>query len=98
MAELYLTISEKEYDSINQGKQTEIYRDICPYWLKWFVYVPTEGEYFTKSYDYVSLKMIDSNRHMRFKIKKIVIAKGKQEWGAEKGKLYFVVRLEKRIG
>lgn len=34
---------------------------------------------------------------MLFYVKELVIDKGKPEWGAEPDKLYFVIRLGKRI-
>ena len=34
---------------------------------------------------------------MTFAIKEIAIAEGKEEWGAEKDKLYFVIHLGKRL-
>lgn len=38
----------------------------------------------------------DMTRRIAFKIEDIEISEGKEEWGAEPGKMYFVIKLKRR--
>jgi len=57
------------------------------------------GTYGTRGYTHVHFtlgypKKDDASRHMVRRIKEIVVAEGRPEWGAEVGKEYFVIKLE----
>lgn len=95
---LHLTLKAKWYDMINCGIKTEEYREIKDYWFKRLVWNPWEGEYYSKKYDRVVFHFGYTNRTMMFEITSITFDTGKVEWGAEKGKLYFVIKLGRRLG
>ena len=56
------------------------------------------GNYGTRGYTYVTFHLgYAKNRpSMTFAIKEIVIDGGREEWGAEKGRAYFVIKLGER--
>lgn len=58
-----------------------------------------EGIFEYKDFEFVQFQLgyhKDAPR-MTFKIESISIGKGREEWGAESDKLYFVIKLGKRI-
>lgn len=109
MKTLNLILKKKWYDLIKQGIKLEEYRDIKPYYSKKFLYgcVYCEGEECTnkcidfaiipEKYNIVKLRLGYTDKYMLYYIDKITIGKGKEAWGAEPDKLYFVIRLGKRI-
>ena len=52
---------------------------------------------FLRDYTFVCFHLAHTNTTMSFKINDIVIGKGRKEWGAEKGKEYFVISLGERV-
>ena len=68
---------------IASGEKKEEYRDFKPYYHK-RLYHP---------YEYVKLYLGYTKRHMLFRCIKIDVGFGKEEWGAEKDKLYYAMRL-----
>lgn len=87
---LYLTLKKQWFDLINSGVKTEEYRDIKPYW---------EKRLENKTYDIVEFRngyQKDAPK-MSFIINEIVKENGHTQWGAVKGKTYYVIRLGNRI-
>jgi len=88
---LKLTLKKKWFDMISSGEKKEEYREIKPYWIKrlkfdiWnvrpFLYVEFRNGY-----------MKDSPR-IKVELKKIMIGKGREEWGAEQNKEYYILHL-----
>lgn len=88
--ELHLILKKKWYNMIESGEKKEEYREIKPYWEK-RLRKPNLSDFI--NYDTVTFHLGYTNRTMSFKIKGIVIAEGKSEWGAEPGKEYFIIRI-----
>lgn len=86
---LHLVLKAQWYNLIEQGEKKEEYRDITPYYDKRLR--NADGSF--KHYDAVCFHYGYSSKTMTFEIKDIVIGEGKPEWGAEKGKKYFVIKL-----
>lgn len=98
---------------IKSGEKTEEYREMSQYWKirltdieanknKINTLIMTgqpvpkkefKSVHFTLGYP----KRDDKERNMEFEFKGIEIGKGKEEWGAEKDKFYFVIKLGNRI-
>lgn len=87
---LYLTLKKKWFDMIDSGVKTEEYREIKPFWMNRLNGKRYEIVEFRNGYQKDSPKM-------RFKIEVITISDGKEEWGAEKDTLYYVIKLGERI-
>ncbi|MHA1342381.1 MAG: ASCH domain-containing protein [Promethearchaeota archaeon] len=105
---LHLNLKKKWFDMIAYGEKKEEYREIKEYWNKRLVNkIITEydlddqeilyEEYVFENYTHI----IFSNGYRKYrpqikiKLKKILIETGKEKWGAEKGKEYFVLKLGK---
>ena len=54
-------------------------------------------QYGVRNYTHVRFRYGYTRKTMTFEIKDIVIGEGKPEWGAEKGKEYFVIKLGRLI-
>lgn len=54
-------------------------------------------DYCAFPFDAVTFHLGYSNTTMTFEIEKISIGKGREEWGADPDKLYFVIKLSKRL-
>lgn len=87
MKVLHLVLKRKWYDMIASGEKIEEYRDIKPYWSKRLF----------KGFTHVRFNLGYTNRTMLFAIKEIIEDTGKEEWGAEKGKTYYVIKLGKEV-
>lgn len=85
---LYLTLKKKWFDLIKSGEKTEEYREIKPYWEKRFEGISSGKLHFKNGYS-------KKAPHFIIELKGIEIREGKEEWGAEKGKKYFVLKLGK---
>lgn len=83
---LHLTLKKKWFDLIQSGEKTEEYREIKPYWEKRFEGVISGKINFKNGYSKNAACFI-------VELKRIEIREGKEEWGAEKGKKYFVLKL-----
>ena len=99
MKELKLVLKKKWYDLIDSGEKKEEYRDLTIFWEKrlWehFVDYPTGP----KEFDAVTfyLGYAKDRPSMSFEWKGTEIRTGKEEWGAEPGTEYFVIKLGDRI-
>lgn len=83
---LYLTLKKKWFDLILSGEKTEEYIEIKPYWQKRLT---------SKSYDIVVFRNGYAADAPQFSIelKSITQGVGKIEWGAEKDKMCFILKL-----
>ena len=77
---LHLTLKKKWFDLIQSGEKTEEYRE------KRFEGVISGKINFKNGYSKNAACFI-------VELKRIEIREGKEEWGAEKGKKYFVLKL-----
>ena len=86
MKYLYLTLKKNWFDLILSGEKKEEYREIKPYWEKRLIW---------KKYDRIIFRNGYATNAPQFtiKLKSITQGTGKSEWGAEKGKRYFVLSL-----
>lgn len=100
---LDLVLKKQWYDMIESGEKTEEYRELKAYWWhRMSRIIETEDHYTHREmirYDRVTFHLgYAKNRpSMTFAIKEICIRPGRPEWGAEKGKAYFVIRLGDRL-
>jgi hypothetical protein len=87
---LYLTLKKRWFNMIVHGGKREEYREIKEYWEKRLMkdgkIRQFEEVVFRNGYGKDSPKAT-------FDLNHIWIGKGKEEWGAEKDKEYFVIRL-----
>lgn len=83
---LYLTLKKRWFDLILSGEKTEEYREIKPYWQKRLT---------DKSYDRVVFRNGYAANAPQFAIelKSITQGVGRIEWGAEKDKICFILKL-----
>lgn len=93
MKTLSLVLKKKWYDMIASGEKTEEYREIKPYWVK------RMQNCRDRHYDAVTFHLgyAKDRPTMTFVLDKITIGRGRAEWGAEEGNLYFVIHLGKRL-
>ena len=80
---LHLILKKRWYDMIASGEKTEEYREIKPYW----------SNRLFKGYTHVCFHLGYTAKTMLFPIIGIEEGTGKEEWGAEKGKTYYVIKL-----
>lgn len=87
---LHLVLKKRWFLALDRGKKKEEYREIKDYW---------EKRLDNKKYDIVIfyLGYRKDRPRMCFHIKSIKKGYGKEEWGAEFGKYYYIIRLGKRI-
>lgn len=97
METLKLVLKKKWYDLIEKGIKREEYREIKDYYTQRLFF--TGFSVCVRKYDYVTFYLgYQKNRpSMTFRIKLIGIGEGKPEWGAEKGKLYYIIVLDTRV-
>ncbi len=100
---LTLSLKRKWFNMIKSGVKLEEYREITDYWKKRLYKEFWDGPIcicdfkkfdklvFTLGYP----KAGDASRRLEFNAPKIRIGEGRPEWGAEPGKLYFVITWEK---
>lgn len=92
---LTLPIKKKWFDMILSGEKKEEYREIKPYYHRRFTYLDEDlSEVFIKGAMYVIFR--NGYRKDSPKIKCLVnidIGLGKEEWGAEPNKLYYVLKI-----
>lgn len=84
---LHLVLKKRWYDMIASGEKTEEYREIKPYW----------SNRLFKGYTHVCFHLGYTANTMLFPIIGIAGDTGKEEWGAEKGKTYYVIKLGKEV-
>ena len=101
---LYLSLKKQWFEMIVRGYKKEEYREINEYWTKRLV--ETKGnllEGFTyKHFDFVEFTLgypsaNDEKARARFELKSIEKKIGKEEWGAESGKVYYVITIGDRV-
>lgn len=109
MKTLTLSLKKQWFDMIKSGEKKEEYREICDYWGVRFAgrdvwanefCIKDVGEIELKRFDRIVFtlgypKADDTKRRLSFKNPKIRIGTGRPEWGAEPGKLYFVISWDK---
>jgi len=94
MKELHLNVKRKWFDMILSGEKTEEYREIKNYWVNRLgIYVginkikmPFDSIIFSNGY-------AKNRDQFKIELKSIRMAEGKEEWGAEEKKEYFVLEL-----
>lgn len=95
---LVLPIKKKWFDMIASGEKKEEYREIKPYYGNRFrKYMPRHTE-FKNEYIAAEFFVIFRNGYNynspSVKCRCVVdIGKGKEEWGAEQGRTYFVLKI-----
>lgn len=104
---LHLTLKKKWFDMTASGEKPEEYREIKPYWVSRIcdnyeeVYIGGDlmDSHIVKSFTFK--KFIHCHLRLGYsadapqllrEVKEIVIDTGNPAWGAEPGKLYFVIR------
>lgn len=92
---LTLPIEKKWFDMIRSGKKTEEYREITPYYIARFQTIGLLDGF----------TVTDICAHVRFRngyhkkapmieaLVKLHIGEGKQEWGAEPNKTYYILKI-----
>lgn len=98
---LHLNLKKRWFDMIASGEKQEEYREIKPYWQKFFVYglIKIGGICHSPKNVIICFSHgYNKNRpQMRFKCRGLVIRTGRPAWGAEPGKEYFVIQIGDRI-
>lgn len=96
---LHLNLKRKWFDMILSGEKKEEYREIKDYWQKRLLVVDHSGPKF-RHYDAINFKNGYKKNAPEFTVKlnKIGLCTGNVEWGAEVGKVYFVLSLGELIG
>lgn len=85
---LFLPLKAKWYDMIESGIKTEEYREFKEYWFKRLA---------NKKYKYVRFSYGYTRRTMTFEIEDLGLDIGRPEWGATLGKVYFIIKLGRRL-
>lgn len=91
MRVLHLTLKKKWFDMIASGEKKEEYREVKEYWEKRLMH-----RFFDPVYTHVQFRNGYAKNSPTILLEidgNINISKGKQEWGAEEGKQYFVIKL-----
>jgi hypothetical protein len=107
---LYLTLKAHWYDMIEAGIKTEEYREIKKFWVKrlceenkgslggLFMDAHKVIAYTAKDFTHVHFArgghFGNKIPQMTLELKGIEVGTGKQEWGAEPNKDYFVIKLK----
>lgn len=108
MKTLTLPLKKQWFDMIKSGIKKEEYREIRDYWGVRFAGRDVwANEFCIKDVSEIALKHFDclvftlgypkagdKERRLVFKKPKIRIGTGRTEWGAEPGKMYFVISWE----
>lgn len=93
-----LPIKKKWFDMILSGEKKEEYREIKPYWTsrfdKIFFFAPWDG-YPTDDDEHEIMFRNGYGKNAPSFIARCTldVSKGKEEWGAEPGKEYYVLRI-----
>lgn len=99
MKTLTLPLKKKWFEMIQRGEKLEEYREMSFYWLnRLYKENPPNGPeikdfdklVFTLGYP----KANDTRRRLEFKNPDVHVGTGHPEWGAEPGKIYFVITWE----
>lgn len=103
MKTLTLSLKKEWFEMIQRGEKLEEYREFTEYWIKRLLDHSVEYDHYLyrfKNFDKLVFtlgypKADDTSRRMEFNNPKIRIGEGRPEWGAEPGKMYFVITWEK---
>jgi hypothetical protein len=91
---LRLTLKKKWFDMIASGEKKEEYREIKPYWINRLQHW---GNAFDECREYNFVEFRNGYRKdspvVTLVCEGISISIGKEEWGAESGKEYYVIKL-----
>lgn len=93
---LTLPLKRKWFEIIRSGEKREEYREMSPYWKSRFGHVcygvgrSYDRLVFTLGYP----KKDDTERRLEFANPQVSIGFGLPEWGAEPGRLYFIITWE----
>lgn len=95
MNTLHLNLKKKWFDMIRSGEKKEEYREVTSYWETRLVNFIFDQLFEWKDFDSITFSNGYSKDRRQFEIELcgIYIREGKTEWGAEKGKEYFVLEL-----
>lgn len=109
MKTLHLPLKKEWYDMIERGVKTEEYREIKPYWinrlLKWgdiwgsvedIIRLGSIGMLIFKDYRKVKFSYGYTKRTMTFRIKYIMVGKGRKVWGAPDEDV-FIINIGERL-
>ena len=65
--------------------------------IDWLCFGLTHNDIAFRSYENVCFHLGYTNTTMTFRIRGFILSMGKEEWGAEPNKYYFVIKLGERI-
>ena len=95
---LDLSLTYQWYDEIEAGRKKEEYRELSDYYRSRLTFPQWRGTDIFRHYDYVLFhRGRFSPTTMLVKCDGIRIGYGREDWGAEQGKQYFVIQLGDRI-
>lgn len=93
---LHLTLKKKWFDMILSGEKKEEYRDIKPFWNKMISHhIKIKGKYYHPTDVVICFSHVYTANRNQFMIecKGLAVREGKESWGAEPGKQYYVLIL-----
>ena len=100
---LHLNLKRKWFDMIKSGEKKEEYREIKPFWNRIFKpshHVKIKGTWYPCSMVKVTFSNGYSKDRDQFQAKIAGIrfnSKGREEWGADKNKNYYVLEINRII-
>ena len=102
---LHLNLKKRWFDMIASGEKQEEYREIKPYWQKFFecflcyTRIKIGGRCHSPSNVIICFShgYKKDRPQMFFKCRGLAIRTGRPVWGAEPGKEYFVIQIGDRI-
>ena len=102
MNTLTLSLKRQWFEKIKSGEKKEEYRENSEYWQRRLYRSMDANNAEFKHFDRLVFtlgypKAGDKERRLVFKNPRIRIGTGRQEWGAEPGKQYFVITFGDRV-
>ena len=102
MKTLTLSLKNQWFEKIKSGEKKEEYRENSEYWQRRLYRSMNANDAEFKHFDRLVFtlgypKAGDTERRLVFKNPRISIGTGRQEWGAEPGKQYFVITFGDRV-
>lgn len=91
---LTLPIKKKWFDMILSGEKKEEYREIKPYYISRFEHFAIDNVLFENNDEIKFVNGYGNNRPYFVARVSIIADEGRQEWGAEPNKRYFVLTIE----
>jgi hypothetical protein len=99
MSTLRLTIKKQWFDMIVQGIKTEEYRDCSKFYHTRINLISLQRD--AKEYDKIQFfngdYLSETLPNAIFELKSVHVGIGRQEWGAEPNKQYYVLTIGKRL-